>query len=274
VMKNANEGLDDKAWEISVRNAGGTETIVAALKLNEQSQLVFQWGPNAKSQELSPYLRNCAFALSCAGESKAIPLREPETVQPLIVDLSKPNSKEDWPIKMCPDPEAVRFVITGVQGAKCTVEPADPAPAKKTTVSVKIEDGGGILSLKLDASLTNNFQMTASPYIKLNQEAPKPDKFVRRMFENQLKTAQAQSEQYKQGVELLQKYAKSNAKDAKQAEQRLPTLELDARNAETLLKNMKRIDEMMKALGEGMKIQFRVYYDADSTEVELLRTGS
>ena len=67
---------------------------------------------------------------------------------------------------------------------------------------------------------------------------------------------------------------KSNAKDAKQAEQRLPTLELDARNAETLVKNMKKIDDMMKALGEGMKIEFRVYYDADSTEVVLLKSGS
>ena len=37
---------------------------------------------------------------------------------------------------------------------------------------------------------------------------------------------------------------------------------------------MKKIDDMMKALGEGMKIQFRLYYDADSTEVVLLKSGS
>ena len=89
---------------------------------------------------------------------------------------------------MCPDPEAVRFLITGMQGAKCTVEPAEPVLAKKKekeAVSVKIEDGGGLLSLKIDFSLTNDFQLTASPYIKLSSEASKPDKFVRRHVREQ-----------------------------------------------------------------------------------------
>ncbi len=273
VMKNANEGLADKDWEISVRDVGGAETIVALLKLNDQSQLVFQWGPNAKAQDLSPYMCNCVLALTCAGESKAVTFRDSTPVEPLTVDLSKPLSKKDWPIKFCPDPEAVRFQITGVQGAKSTVDPAEPAPAKKETAWVKIEDGGGMLSLKIDASLTNDFQLTASPHIKLSQEAPSPKKFVRKMFENDLKTVQAQSEAIKQRVQAMQQYAKGPAKDAKQVEQNLPAFELDARNAETLVQNMKRIDDLLKRLGEGMKIQFRVFYDADSTEVVLLKSG-
>jgi len=272
VMKNANEGLADKDWEISVRDVGGAETIVALLKLNDQSQLVFQWGPNAKAQDLSPYLCNCALALTCAGESKAITFRDSTPVEPLTVDLSKPLSKKDWPIKFCPDPEAVRFQITGVQGAKSTVDPAEPTPAKKETAWVKIEDGGGMLSLKIDANLTNDFQLTASPHIKLSAEAPKPDKFIRRMFENNIKAVQAQSEAIKQRVQAMQQYAKGPAKDAKQVEQNLPAFELDARNAETLVQNMKRIDDLLKRLDEGMKIQFRVFYDADSTEVVLLKS--
>ncbi len=273
IMKNANEGLADKEWEISVRDAGGTETIIASLQLNDKSRLIFKWTANAKSQDAAPYLCNCALSLSCAGESKAVTFREATPVDPMVVDFGKPSSKKDWPIKMCPDPEAVRFVITGVQGAKCTVDPAEPVPAKKTTVSVKIEDGGGMLSLKIDASLGNDFQLTASPQIKLSQEAPKPDRFVRRMFENQLKQAQAQNEALKQQIQGLQQYAKSAAKDAKQAEQRLPVFELEGRNSEALVQNMKKIDDLLKGLGEGMKIQFRVVYDADSTEVVLLKSG-
>jgi len=70
----------------------------------------------------------------------------------------------------------------------------------------------------------------------------------------------------------MQQYAKGPAKDAKQVEQNLPAFELDARNAETLVQNMKRIDDLLKRLDEGMKIQFRVFYDADSTEVVLLKS--
>jgi hypothetical protein len=37
---------------------------------------------------------------------------------------------------------------------------------------------------------------------------------------------------------------------------------------------MKKIDELLKKLEGGMQIQFRVFYDADTTEVNLLKVGS
>ena len=41
----------------------------------------------------------------------------------------------------------------------------------------------------------------------------------------------------------------------------------------TQVQNMKKIDELLKTLEGGMKIQFRVFYDADTTEVNLLKVG-
>ena len=60
----------------------------------------------------------------------------------------------------------------------------------------------------------------------------------------------------------------------KQVEQRLSLAKMETGRLETQMQNMKRIDDLLKSLGEGMKIQFRVYYDAASTEVVLLTSGS
>ena len=130
-----------------------------------------------------------------------------------------------------------------------------------------------MLSLKLDASLKRDFQLTATPHIKMSPDAAKPDKFVKRMFQDSLKKAEFQSNAFNQRVKMMQEYAKSKAPDAKQVEQRLPVFELDARNPATLVQNMKKIDELLKKLEGGMKIQFRVFYDADTTEVNLLKVG-
>jgi len=273
-LKNAQGGLAEREWEISLREgAAGNETVLASLAVDNQFQLVFRWKPEAKGQELAPYLCNCVFSLACAGESKAVILREPVQVEALSVDFDKPTSKDDWKIDLCPNPEAIRFEITGVQGAKSAVDPAGPQAAEKAAVWVRIEDGGGLLSLKLDASLRRDFQLLATPHIKA-PEAPKPDKFVRRAFQDGLKKAEVLSEQFNQRVKMTEAYSKSKAPDAKQAEQRLPVFELDARNQEALVQNMKKIDDLLKSLEGGMKIQFRVFFDADTTEVNLLKVGN
>ena len=134
-----------------------------------------------------PVSANCAFSLACAGEAKAVTLREPAQAEELVVDFNKPTSKNDWKIDECPAPEGVRFEITGVAGAKFTVDPKGPQEAEKSTVWIRVEEGGGLLSLKLDAALKRDFQLTATPHIKLSPDAPKPDKFVKRMFQDSLK---------------------------------------------------------------------------------------
>jgi len=280
VMKNARDGLAEREWEISIREASGTETVLASLAIDDKSQLIFQWKPEAKSpamETISPYFRNCVFSLSCAGESKVVILREPVSGEALSVDFDKAaGSKNDWKIDLCPDPEAVRFQITGVEGAKFTLDPAESQPADKTTVWVRIEDGGGMLSLKLDTLLKRDFLISAVPHIKVSADAPKPDKFVKRMFQDGLKKMEAASQQTTAMVEEMHKYTKSRAPEGerKKVEQRLPVMQLDAKNLAELVQNMKKIDALLKKLEGGMKIQFRVFYDADSTEVDLLKAGS
>jgi hypothetical protein len=277
VIKNARDGLEEREWDISVREASGTETVVASLALDDKNQMLFQWKPEAKSpalETISPHFRNCVFSLSCAGDSKIVILREPAAGEPLSVDLDKAaGSKNDWKIDQCPNPDVVRFQITGIQGMKFSLDPAEPQPADKATVWLRIEEGGGMLFLKLDASLKRDFLLTAIPHIKILPDAPKHDKFIKRVFQNNIKELETRSEFLKQRVKTAQGYAKSAAKDAKQVEQQLPNIEFEAKTADELLQNMKKIDDLLKTVEGGMKINFRVYYDADSTEVTLLKAG-
>jgi hypothetical protein len=79
----------------------------------------------------------------------------------------------------------------------------------------------------------------------------------------------------------MQQFAKKAPEgQRKELEQRLPAFELDAKTVETHAKNLKKIEELLKTLEGGMKVQFRVFYDAkspdgtESTEVTLLKVGS
>jgi S-adenosylmethionine synthetase len=110
----------------------------------------------------------------------------------------------------------------------------------------------------------------------MSPEAAKPEKFVRRVFQDTLAKSETLSQQANAAVEAMQKFTKSTAPESarQKAEQLLPVAELEARNMATRLQNMKKVDEFLKTLGGGVKIQFRVYYDADSTEVVLLQAGN
>lgn len=280
VLKNAREGLAERDWEVSICEASGAETVIATLQIDDQSHLVFQWKPEARSaafEGVSPHFRNCVLSLACAGDSKTVTLREPVTGEPFSVEFDKATgSKGDWKIPFCPNPEAVRFEITSVEGAKITVDPKESQPADKTTVWIRIEEGGGLLSVKLDSLLKRDFVLNATPHVKLSADQPKPDKFNRRLFQAKLKELELNSQQAATMLENMQMFIKSPAPEAKrkQVEQQMPTMEFDTKTLAQLVANLKKIDALTDKVKDGMKIKFRVFFDADSTEVTLLKGGA
>jgi hypothetical protein len=196
-------------------------------------------------------------------------------VEALAVDFDKGLVKQDWPIDMCPDPDRVRVEITGVEGVKCKVEPPGPMPSDKATAWVKIEDGAGILSLKVDATMKRDFQVSVTPHIKLTQDPnAKPEKFNRRALQ-QATTRLTSEEQYwdgmvKQGEGMI-KVAPENQKH--QLEPRLALARAEHANRKTQVEGIQKLDALLKGVVGGMKIKMRVFFDADSSEVTLLKIG-
>jgi hypothetical protein len=275
VMRNADGGLAERDWEISWREGeSGPETKLAHLSLGDNSQLSFQWMSEAKTQPLSAHLGNCALSFSCRGESHIALLRQPTSVGGMTVDLKKPVLKDDWDIDMPPDSSAIRVEITGVQGAKCTVEPAPTIDADKGEAWVRVEEGGGLLSLQVETSLKRSLQVTLTPHVKLTADG-KPQRLNVRMI-TQNKT------QLQQGVllgqRMVQQYSqalksKQVPEDQKRREiqPRLATFKSELEAAEAKLQKVLDFEKMLESV--SLTVNMRVFFDADSTEVDLLRIG-
>jgi hypothetical protein len=277
-MRNADSGRADRDWDISVREGeAGPETKIAHLAVNDQHQLTFQWQPEAASSALAPYLKNCAFSMNCAGESHVVTMREATQEEGMAVDFEKSVSKEDWLIELCPEPESVRIEILGIEGAKCTVEPAPVLKANRAEALVRIEDGGNMLTLRLETSLRRTLQVTAEPYIKSSPDV-KEEKFSSRALKEFLRLAPQQQQAYagmvQDGQRAMANRSIPDTEKRRTIQPRLALVEQQQTAFETLLGNMQKLDELLKSLEGKMQIKFRVFYDADSSEVELLRIGA
>jgi len=275
VMRNADGGLAERDWEISWRDGeSGPETKLAHLSLADNSQLSFQWQPEAKAQPLAGHLNNCAMSFSCRGESHVALLREPTRVDGMAVDLEKAAMKEDWNIDMPPDPSAIRVEIKGVQGGRYSIEPAPTINADKGEAWVKLEDGGGLLSLQVETSLKRSFQVTLTPHVKMTPQG-KPERLnIRKM--DQVKKQCQQAVQMNQGmVSQLEQALKAKRvpEDQKRRmiQPRLATFRSQLESAEAALQKVDSFEKLLNNV--SLTVNFRVFYDADSTEVDLLQIG-
>lgn len=275
VMRNADSGLAERDWEICWREGeSGPDTKIAHLTLGDNSQLSFQWQPEAKTQSLAGHLSNCALMFSCRGESHVALLRQPTRVEGMAVDLEKSSVREDWNIDLPPDPSAIRVEITGVQGGKYTVEPAPTINADKGEAWVRLEDGGGLLSLHVETSLKRSLQVTLTPHVKLSNDG-KPEKLNIRKIEQVKKQCQQAVQMNSGMVTQLQQALKAKGvpEDQKRRmiQPRLATFRSQLESAEAALKKCESLEKVLN--GASLTVNLRVFFDADSTEVDLLEIG-
>ncbi|MCH5372780.1 MAG: protein kinase, partial [Planctomycetes bacterium] len=236
-MRNANGGLAERDWEINLREgSAGSETKIAQLSLNDQSKLVFQWQPAAKNTPAAAHLMNCAFSLTCRGDTHVALLRQPNRVPALDIDLNEPALKQDWSIDAIPDPDKLRVELKGVKGAKCVIEPQPIIKAEKGEAWVKLEDGGGMLSLNVETDLRKDFQITVLPYVRWTPDA-KPEKLIVRKLPAAKSMLAGTVQRWAAAVQQGQAIMKSKAPEQqkKQTEQLLRNYENELKASQELL---------------------------------------
>jgi hypothetical protein len=275
-MRNAEGGLAERDWEIMLRDGeAGPETKIAHLAMDDESQLTFQWQPEAKNQTLCVQLCNCALSFSSAGQSHVAVLREPVLVEGLTLEFEKPSSKDDWKIDMPPEPEEIKIEITGVGDANYTVQPEPVMEADDGEAWVDLEDGGGLLTLKVETAMKRTLRVTVTPHVK----SP-PDGKPKRLVVKELRTAMTQLAAEERKLTLGVQQGKLLAGQAPTAreraliEQQVAQAEQMQTEVQTALQKLQALDEFLKTASGNIQLQFRVYYEADSSEIDLLRTGS
>lgn len=276
MLRNANSGLAERDWDISVQQGEGrAATKVAALKLDESNKLTFKWEPAAKDAGVADYLKNCVFSFSCAGQSHLATLRQASVAEPLAIDLEKPALKQDWEIDMPPQTEAIKVQITKLTGVKFSVDPPIALDADKGEAWVRIEDGGGALSLLVTTSMKKDLSVTIKPFAKYTADG-KPEPLSKRRLQQFAKTAEAQVLGMQNQVTAMQtamKQQRLGEREKRFAEQRMRNFEQLLTESQAVLKQLQDLDKAMSDFGSKVQMHMRVFYDADSSEVDLLKIG-
>jgi len=274
LMRNADDGLAERDWEVFSRDdESEPETKIAHLSLNDQSQLTFQWQPEAKTLPLSAQLRNCVLSLSCGGQSRVATLREATQVEGMALELDKPATDGRWTLDSVPDPSAVKIEIVGVQGSEYTVQPAAVMEAHRGEAWIDLKEGGGVLSLKVETEMRRNVEMTVTPHLKMPPDG-KPQRFNARAFAQALNQMKAQLAQSPFVIQTMKRAAtQATGREKTQMDQRVAQLELAQAELQANVENAQKLDQLVKGTNGAVQVQFRVFYDADGSEVELMRIG-
>ena len=125
--------------------------------------------------------------------------------------------------------------------------------------------------------MRRNLQVSVEPYIKPTPDLP-PQKFSSRVLKQYLTQATQAQQGLTQTIQMLRQALKapgvSDQQKKREITPRLAMFEADLTKAETAVKALQALNELMTALSGNMRINFRVFYDADSSQVDLLRIGS
>lgn len=275
VMQNADGGLAERDWEVFSREGeSGPKTKIAHLSIDDQSQLAFQWQSEAKTLPLAAHLRNCAISFNCGGQSHVAVLREAAQVEAMTADLNKSSGdKHHWTIDASPDPAAVKIEITGVNATEYAVQPAAVIDANKGETWIQLTDGGGLLSLKVETEMKRNLEVTVTPQLKTPPDG-RPQKFNARMFTQALQQMETQLAQSPFLIQKMKKVAgQATGRERTMMEQRVVQAEQAQVELQATVDNARKLSKFLKNAGDGLQLQFRVFYNADSTEVDLLRIG-
>ncbi len=274
-----------KRWDVTLRKGEeGAETKIASLGLTGTSRLAFRWQPDAKSTAGANQLQNCALSLQVPdAEPKTVALREPLMEAALSLDPDKPLDKRpEWKLEALPDPSLIKIEISAPQSVKYVIEPAGPISADtKGSITVSLEEAGDLFGFKVDIRVTrraapqsSGLQVTAVPFFKFQPEG-KPESLPKRMKFSQLSEYWMKSEKL---LDLQVTTFKDRAKPAPAEQKKI--LEDQAKGVEQQqgwykgsLEKLQKAQLSLGAMGGKTQVNLRVYVQADTSEVEILKAG-
>lgn len=273
-MRNSDRGTADWDWDINLRDGSeGTEIKIAHLALNDQLELQFQWMPAAQNDPAAAHLMNCVFALTCRGQTHTLALRQPMPATGLAVNLKESANRHTIKLANAPDPEKIRLEIKNVQGSEYAMEPHPVLPAERGEAWIKLEEGGGMLSLRLEVDMRRDLQLTITPHAQLNPDA-RPERINVRQLPQLKNQRMAAVNQWGALVQKGQAFMKSKApeQEKKQASQHLRNYENELKLSQENFSRFEQFEQMLE--NAQLEIIFRVFYDADGSETDLLLAGS
>jgi hypothetical protein len=203
-------------------------------------------------------------------------LREPTQADPIEVQLDKPSPKGDLRIDAIPDGADVFVEIAAVGGAAFSVDPSPTLPADKGEAWLKLEDGGGLLTLKMKSSLKRGLTLEFSPHLQQPSDDIKPQPLVVRQLPQIANKATTLLQQLQLQIQQANQALRSNLPSRQKAmiQQNIPILEQQLEDGQQYVQRLAELQTWLESTDNKLEIHARVYCDADSAQIDLVRAGN
>jgi len=267
VLDAAKGGTSTTEWDIALQvGEGGTKTVVAKLMAKDES-LVFQWLPAAADNAAAPYLCNCVVMLRAGKGQHELRLRTPLAGAPLDANSVK-AIKGSWNVEFLPNPEKIKVEFLGVT-----------APIPNTKFEPKEFTQGGDppllwfgntdttmpLAIAFKPIFGRQFQMDGSWIYKTEQEQ-KPQAYSIKKVQAGFNKAMGMVSQITENS-----IAEAQGKNQEQTRQINDIAAAESAKFSKLAGAYEDAAKLHEALKGGVKVSFRLVYEADAGKlVEIL----
>jgi serine/threonine protein kinase len=287
-LTEADEGRARQAWDCKLEGVEG-DPVIATLKV-EEGELRFRWTPAAGEQTVANALRNCLLVFGAPGRDKPVEifLRSPVKMEAFLIDPSKPTASFKANLDSPPLEDRFLSIQFGkVEGAAASAfRPSDrlelarePGRAKKGKeggesrepflwLGTKAAEDSLVLGFKLDPNVSSrNFQLSATPFYRV-EAAPAPIKLIKKQLPQVLKTAEGNLVAANAREKATANLPKGDRKDQAQN-----IAKAEIANAEKLRDQVSAVSTLLESVGEGIKVNFTLVFNADGVDVPLLIAG-
>jgi hypothetical protein len=273
-MQNAKSGTAERDWEVKLEGGKSAGEVVVALISLQDKKLTFQWTAEAAAEPAALYLKNCSLTMYLNQDKHDVLLRQPIDVPPITLNLDKAIAPAKLNLEAPPNPEQLLIEFTAIEGGlpKFSLDP--PQPMKVQGGSQWIRFGENIneqmLSIQVESKLARVIELRFTPNIKLPTE-PKPEKFSVKTLAKHKSNIAVLKTNVSQELSFLEAAARNDrqefARRGLAARQNLLQQEMTK-----LTQAEQQITQLEQLLDKTGTVQFRVFYDTGSAQVELMRS--
>ena len=274
-LRNGNSGTAERDWEFQLEGAkGGGETTVALLSLQEE-KLMFNWTEAAATQPAASYLKNCSLTMDLDQDSHDVLLRQPIDSKPISISLDKAIPSAKLSLDSPPNPEQLLVEFISIEGLpKYSLDPPQPISAQGGSQWIRFGEtiNDQVLSIQVESKLTRVLELKFTPYIKLPNQA-KPQKFNKAILSKIKKELVGTLQVINFRLNQL-KAADAQIKDRKQKQGLAAQISLGEQELQKTTLASQQFTKLEALVGNASAgtIQYRVFYDTGTTQIELMRS--
>jgi serine/threonine protein kinase len=270
-LEPANGGTSTRDWEFKVTGGLTDKPAIIATMSAKNDQLTFQWTPEAVKQPASAYLCNCIVELKAGNGKTEFALRQPVSVDPIVIGFEKRPPAPTYNIDLPPEGKQLMFEIVSIGGEvpKSKIDkPLLVADKDNTFIRFGNVETEMPLLVKLDTSFTSGrtVKVTLMPHFQL-EGMPRAAMYAKKEL-NQLRS-NIDSEMGIANAMIQQASVEKNAQ-LKQKLNQDGTAKLEpAQKANAQFEQMLNLAKGLQSTG---KMHFRIFASAEDGKVELVNS--